>query len=152
MIQVGEYPLEPGTTPRDLLVRMRDGKVLSYRFTIVEGWNIRQLRAALATARPLRQETADLDDAALMEALGHPGQNPEERFLPETHAYTRGDSDLDLLGRAHDALAKALDAAWPSPDADLPLDSKEEALVPRPSVEKETGRAEVRAAIGGGRR
>src|SRR3546814_7428681 len=46
-IQVGEYPLEPGTTPRDLLVRMRDGKVLSYRFTIVEGWNIRQLRAAL---------------------------------------------------------------------------------------------------------
>src|SRR3546814_16058040 len=83
-IQVGEYPLEPGTTPRDLLVRMRDGKVLSYRFTIVEGWNIRQLRAALATARPLRQETADLDYATLMEALGHPGQHPQGRFLPET--------------------------------------------------------------------
>src|SRR3546814_20224117 len=96
-----------------------DCKVPSYRFTSVEGWNIRQLRPALATARPLRQETADLDDAALMEALGHPGQHPEGRFLPETYAYTRGDSDLDLLGRAHDALDKALDAAWQSRDADL---------------------------------
>src|SRR3546814_5514458 len=100
-IQVGEYPLEPGTTPRDLLVRMRDGKVLSYRFTIVEGWNIRQLRAALATARPLRQDTADLDDAALMEALGHPGQHPAGRFLPEAYAETPGDSAHATPGRAH---------------------------------------------------
>lgn len=148
-IQVGEYPLEPGTTPRDLLERMRDGKVLSYRFTIVEGWNIRQLRAALATAEPLLQETADLDDAALMEALGHPGQHPEGRFLPETYAYTRGDSDLDLLARAHDALDRALDAAWQSRDADLPLASKEEALVLASIVEKETGIADERPQIAG---
>src|SRR3546814_19224556 len=91
---------------------MRDGKVLSYRFTIVEGWNIRQLRAALATARPLRQETADLDDAALMEALGHPGQPPAGRFLPATSAYTRGDGDHDLPGRAHTDTDKAPAAAW----------------------------------------
>jgi len=148
-IQVGEYPLEPGTTPRDLLERMRDGKVLSYRFTIVEGWNIRQLRAALAAAEPLLQETADLDDAALMEALGHPGQHPEGRFLPETYAYTRGDSDLDLLARAHDALDRALDAAWQSRDADLPLASKEEALVLASIVEKETGIADERPQIAG---
>ena len=148
-IQVGEYPLEPGTTPRELLERMRDGKVLSYRFTIVEGWNIRQLRAALAEAEPLLQETADLDDAALMEALGHPGQHPEGRFLPETYAYTRGDSDLDLLGRAHDALDKALDAAWQSRDADLPLETREEALVLASIVEKETGIADERPQIAG---
>ena len=44
-IHVGEYALEPATTPRQLLERMRDGKVVSHRFTIVEGWNIRELRA-----------------------------------------------------------------------------------------------------------
>src|SRR5690606_2215628 len=114
------------TTPRMLLVAMRDGKVLSYRFTIVEGWNIRQLRAALARATPLKQETADLDDGALMAKLGHPDQHPEGRFLPETYVYTRNDSDLDLLRRAHDALDKALDAAWESRVADLPLQSKDE--------------------------
>ena len=148
-IQVGEYPLDPGTTPRALLLRMRDGKVLSYRFTIVEGWNVRQLRAALAKARPLRQETAELDDAALMNTLGHPGQHPEGRFLPETYAYTRNESDLDLLKRAHAALDKALDAAWQSRAADLPLASKDEALVLASIVEKETGIASERAQIAG---
>jgi UPF0755 protein len=128
---------------------MRDGKVLSYRFTIVEGWNVRQLRAALAKARPLKQETADLDDATLMKTLGHPGQHPEGRFLPETYAYTRNDSDLDLLRRAHAALDKALDAAWQSRVADLPLASKDEALVLASIVEKETGIASERPQIAG---
>jgi UPF0755 protein len=82
-LQVGEYPLDPKTTPRELLIAMRDGKVTQRRFTIVEGWNIRELRAALSRAEPLRHETTQLDDAALMKLLGHPGQHPEGRFLPE---------------------------------------------------------------------
>ena len=148
-IQVGEYPLDPPLTPRELLVAMRDGDVLDYRFTIIEGWNIRQLRAALARATPLEQETADLAPEALMEALGHAGQHPEGRFLPETYVYTRGDSDLDVLRRAHGAMARALDAAWESRAADRPFDSKDEALVLASIVEKETGTAEERARIAG---
>jgi len=148
-IQVGEYALDPGTTPRLLLSHMRDGKVLSYRVTIVEGWNIRQLRAALAKAKPLRQTVADLDDAALMAKLGNPGQHPEGRFLPETYVYTRNDSDLDVLKRAHADLDKALEAAWQSRAADLPLKSKDEALVLASIVEKETGIASERPQIAG---
>ena len=148
-IQVGEYALDPGITPRLLLVRMRDGKVLSYRFTIVEGWNIRQLRAALAKAKPLRQTVADIDDAALMARLGNPGQHPEGRFLPETYVYTSSDSDLDVLKRAHSALDKALDAAWQARVAELPLKSKDEALVLASIVEKETGIASERPQIAG---
>lgn len=146
-LQVGEYALDPGTTPSELLLRMRDGKVLNYRFTIVEGWNIRQLRAALAKATPLKQTIADLDDAALMASLGHPGQHPEGRFLPETYVYTRSDSDRDLLGRAYDDLDKALASAWESRAPDLPLKSKDEALVLASIVEKETGVASERPQI-----
>lgn len=148
-IQVGEYALEPGMTPRDVLVAMRDGDVLSYRFTIVEGWNIRQLRAALARDDTLVQDTADLDDDALMEALGQAGQHPEGRFLPETYVYTRGDSDLDLLRRAHDAMARALQAAWEARADDLPFDTAEEALVLASIVEKETAVPAERARIAG---
>jgi UPF0755 protein len=148
-IQVGEYSLEPGTTPRDLLGRMRDGRVIRHRITIVEGWNIRELRAALAKAEPLVHKAATLDDAALMRALGHGGQHPEGRFLPETYDYTRGDSDLDVLGRAHDAMDKALDAAWSSRAADLPLRSKDDALTLASIVEKETGVADERPQIAG---
>lgn len=148
-LQVGEYALDPLMTPRELLQRMRDGKVISYRFTIVEGWNIRELRAALAKATPLKHTIAQLDDAALMKALGHPGQHPEGRFLPETYVYTRQDTDLDVLGRAHADLAKALDAAWDSRDKDLPLKDKDEALVLASIVEKETGIASERPQIAG---
>jgi len=148
-IQVGEYALDPGATPRDLLVRMRDGKVVSYRFTIVEGWNIRELRAALARAKPLKQEAGQLDDAALMKALGRQDQHPEGRFLPETYAYTSVDSDLTVLKRAHAAMEKALDSAWNGRDAALPLKSKEEALTLASIVEKETGIASERPQIAG---
>ena len=148
-IQVGEYALEPGLTPRELLVAMRDGDVLSYRFTIVEGWNIRQLRAALARTAPLGQETAALDDDALMEAVGQPGQHPEGRFLPETYVYTRGDSDLDVLRRAHDGMERALAAAWDARADGLAIDTPDEALVLASIVEKETGAPEERARIAG---
>lgn len=138
-LKVGEYALEPGNTPRDLLIRMREGRTIQYRFTIVEGWNIRQLRAALKAATPLQHKTGDLDDAALMKALGHEGQHPEGRFLPETYLYSRRDSDLDLLQRAHAAMEKALAAAWAARDPDVPLASADEALALASVIEKETG-------------
>ena len=46
-----------------------------------------------------------------MKALGHAGEHPEGRFLPETYQYTRGDSDLDVLRRAHRCDDEALDAS-----------------------------------------
>jgi UPF0755 protein len=148
-IQVGEYVLDPGTTPRDLLIRMRDGRVVSHRFTIVEGWNIRELRAALARAQPLRQTISALDDAALMAEIGREGVHPEGRFLPETYLYTAGDSDLDLLRRANADLEKALEAAWAARAEGLPLKDRDEALVLASIVEKETGIAQERSRIAG---
>ena len=148
-LQVGEYALEPGTSPRELLEAMRDGRVIQRRFTIVEGWNIRELRAALAKATPLKQEAARLDDAALMKALGHAGQHPEGRFLPETYLYTSGDGDLDVLKRAHAAMAKTLAAAWRQRRPDTPLKSADEMLVLASIVEKETGIAAERPQIAG---
>lgn len=148
-LQVGEYALEPGMSATDLLLKMREGRVIRHRFTIVEGWNIRELRAALASASPLLHEAGGLDDGALMEALGRPGAHPEGRFLPETYLYTRGDTDLDLLGRAAAALDEVLEEAWASRDEDLPLDSAEEALVLASIIEKETGIPAERGKIAG---
>jgi UPF0755 protein len=148
-LKVGEYALSPPLSPRELLLRMRQGKVIQYRVTLVEGWNIRQLRAALNAAEPLRHETTDLDDAALMARLGFPGQHPEGRFLPETYLYQRGDSDLDVLRRAHAAMDKALDAAWQQRAADLPVQTPEQALILASIIEKETGLASERPQIAG---
>ncbi|MGY0634424.1 endolytic transglycosylase MltG [Luteimonas sp. A478] len=148
-LHVGEYRLEPGMSARTLLLAMREGRVIRHRFTLVEGWNIRELRAALATATPLVHETRDFDDAGLMAALERPGVHPEGRFLPETYLYTRGDSDLDLLRRAAAALDRELEQAWEQRADGLPLQSAEEALVLASIIEKETGIAEERGKIAG---
>ncbi|MBB2759611.1 UNVERIFIED_ORG: UPF0755 protein [Xanthomonas campestris] len=150
-LKVGEYALAlaPALSPRELLERMRQGRVIQYRFTIVEGWNFRQLRAAIATATPLQQSIAALDDAALMARLGFANQHPEGRFLPETYLYQRGDSDLDVLKRAHLAMDKALAQAWEQRAPDLPLGSPEQALILASIIEKETALGSERPLIAG---
>ncbi len=148
-LKVGEYALAPALSPRELLTRMRQGRVIQYRFTIVEGWNFRQLRAALATATPLQHSIGGLDDAALMARLGVAHQHPEGRFLPETYLYQRGDSDLDVLKRAHAAMDKALAQAWAQRAADLPLASPEQALILASIIEKETALGSERPLIAG---
>lgn len=148
-LHAGEYALTADMTPRDLLLNMAAGKVLQRNFTIVDGWNFRDLRQALAKADRLRQDGANLDDATLMAKIGAPGEMPEGRFLPETYAYVKGDSDLDILRRAHLAMTKMLDTLWPQRDKDLPLATPYDALILASIVEKETGRADERARIAG---
>lgn len=148
-IKAGEYELDDGLTPRLLLERMRDGKVIQHRVTLVEGWNIRQVRAALARATPLMQTLDDVDDAALMAALGREGVHPEGRFLPETYHYARGESDRDVLARALLGMDKALAQAWDGRAQDLPLQNPDELLTLASIIEKETGLASERPQIAG---
>ena len=148
-LQVGEYTIRHGITPRELLAKLESGKVIQQRFTIVEGWNLRELRAALAKDPTLGQTLADTPDDGLMAALGRDDAHPEGRFLPETYHYTRGMSDRDLLARAALAMDKALADAWAMRSPDSPLKSPDELLVLASIVEKETGKASERAEIAG---
>ncbi|PJK14316.1 aminodeoxychorismate lyase [Lysobacteraceae bacterium NML07-0707] len=148
-IQVGEYALTPGISPQALLIKMRDGKVVRYQFTLVEGWRMRDVRRALQGAAHLQQETARMSDAELMVAIGRPGQHPEGRFLPETYHYNRGDSDISVLKRAYEAMEKRLQTAWEGREPGLPLKTPDELLTLASIVEKETGVADERAQIAG---
>jgi UPF0755 protein len=148
-LHAGEYALDPGITPGQLLDAMAAGRVLQHDFTIVDGWTFHQLRDALARVPTLRQAGAALDDAELMRRIGAAGEKPEGRFLPETYAYVKGDSDLDILKRAHEAMTRTLAELWPRRDKDLPLASPYDALILASIVEKETGRADERSRIAG---
>lgn len=148
-LHAGEYALRAGITPRELLANMASGKVLQHDFTIVDGWTFAELRLALAKTVKLKHDSAGLDAATIMQQIGAPGEMPEGWFLPETYAYVKGDSDLDILRRAHQAMVKTLDALWPGRDKDLPLATPYDALILASIVEKETGRADERARIAG---
>lgn len=148
-IRVGEYSLKPGDTLLQVLLRVEQGEVLQRALTLIEGWNMRELRAALAAAPGLRQTLQDIDDKALMAALGRPGESPEGWFAPDTWYYTSQDTDLDLLRRAYARQQKLLEDAWQSRAENLPYESAYEVLIMASIIEKETGVPHERGEIAG---
>ncbi len=148
-LRAGEYALVPGLTPVDLLKLFTSGEVILHSLTIVEGTNIRDLRASLARSTSLRAVTAKMSDAELMAALGEPAQHPEGQFFPDTYRFPRGTTDLDILKIAHRRLQSELAARWERRAADLPLASPYEALILASIVEKETALERERATIAG---
>lgn len=148
LIKAGNYEIAPGSTPLGLLDKLVRGDETLRALTLVEGWNFRQVRAALATAE-LKPDSAALGEAALMERLGRTGVAAEGRFFPDTYTYAKGASDLTVLRRALHAMDRQLAAAWEQRAADTPLKTPDEALVLASIVEKETGREADRALVAG---
>ena len=148
-IRAGEYRLTDDLVPDTLLALLVAGKSIDYSLTLLEGWNIRQVRAAVAAHEALTHTLGDVDDARLMEQLGRPGLHPEGRFFPETYHFNRGTTDLEFLRRALEKMDSELAAAWTGRAADIPLSTPEEALILASIVEKETGQAFERPEIAG---
>jgi UPF0755 protein len=148
-MRAGSYEVEAGVTPRSLLDKMVQGRETLESVRLPEGGTLREWRAALAAASHLKPTAAGMDEAALMAAIGAPGQRAEGRFFPDTYAYSRGVSDLTVLKRAHAAMQRHLEAAWAQRAADTPLKSPDEALILASIVEKETGRADERGLVAG---
>ncbi|CAM3977658.1 endolytic transglycosylase MltG [Roseateles saccharophilus] len=146
-IRAGSYEVHAGITPRALLDKMVRGDQVLEQLRLIEGWNWRQVRAAMAAAPNLKPRTAQMGDAEIMAALGEPGAAPEGRFFPDTYAYSRGVSDLTVLRRAHEAMKRRLAAAWGQRASGLPLKNVDEALVLASIVEKETGAASDRSKV-----
>ena len=148
-IKAGSYEVGQGTTPYSLLRKLVRGDETLRAITLVEGWNFRQLRDALAKAEAIKPDTQGLTDSAIMDKLGHPGLPAEGRFFPDTYNYAKGASDLAVLKRAMRAMDQRLAAAWAQRAAGISLKSPQDALTLASIVEKETGRASDRAMISG---
>jgi UPF0755 protein len=148
-MRAGSYEIAPGTSPKRLLSMLVRGEESLRTVTMVEGWNWRQVRQALAKAEHLKPDSRALSDEALMTQLGRPGVAPEGRFYPDTYSYAKGSSDLAVLKRAMKAMDKQLQHAWEVRQPGAALQSPEQALILASIVEKETGKAQDRAQISG---
>jgi len=145
----GEYRMTPGMDAKALLALWQRGEVVQYSLTLVEGWNFRQVRAALAKQVKLEQTLAGLSDAELMARLGHADVFPEGRFFPDTYRYVRGMTDADLLKQAYSRLDEVLTEEWSKRAADVPYVDPYQALIMASLVEKETGVPQERGQIAG---
>jgi UPF0755 protein len=153
-VKAGEYEIQPGTTPRELLTKMVNGQVLLHSFTIVDGWRVQEMLEALrrnpdiVSTMPARA-TAAQQGISIMERIGSPGIDAEGQFLPETYRFIAGTADIELLRQAHTALQRELDEAWATREPGLPLKNPEELLIMASIVEKESGVPQELAKIAG---
>ena len=147
LIKAGSYEMETGLTPHRLLAKLARGEEALRAVTLVEGWNLRQVRAALAKEDQLKPDTRGVADEALMALLGRPGLHPEGRFYPDTYTYSKGSSDTAVLKRALRAMDKRLAAAWAQRTPAAVVKTPDEALILASIVEKETGRGADRPLV-----
>jgi UPF0755 protein len=146
-IKAGNYEVAAGTTLAGLLAKLTQGDVTQTSFTIVEGWNIRDLQQALRADDEIANQVADLSGAELMAKIGASEKDPEGWFFPDTYFFVTGASDASLLARAHRLMRERLEAAWEARAPGLPLATPYEALILASIVEKETGRPADRPLI-----
>ena len=145
----GEYRMTPGMTAQGLIGVWQRGEVVQYSLTLVEGWNFRQVRSALAKHEKIVQTLSGLTDSEVMDKLGRPGVFPEGRFFPDTYRFVRGMTDVEFLKKAYNRLDDVLAQEWSKRAADAPYTDPYQALIMASLVEKETGVPEERGQIAG---
>jgi UPF0755 protein len=146
-IKAGNYEVEAGVRPLDLMNKLTRGDSAAVAITFVEGWTFRQMRKALDDHPGLKHDTHGLPEAEILQRLAVQQTSPEGLFFPDTFHFSYGVSDLNILRRSYQLMQKHLQAQWERRPMNFPLATPYEALILASLVEKETGKAAERPLI-----
>lgn len=133
-LRAGEFAFPAGASVRQVLGVLREGRAVQRRLTIPEGLTARQIAALIERTEGLTGEVPAIAEGAL---------------LPETYAFSFGDTRASVVRRATAAMDQALAEAWAARAPNLPINSAREALVLASIIERETGVAAERGLVGG---
>ena len=148
-IRTGEYELQPGITPVQLLHKIVNGESVQYRITLVEGWTFEQALQAIWSADNIVPSLDGLSMAEVSASMNLGRENPEGLLYPDTYFYTKGTSDIELLLRASEKLNTVLSDAWAARLGALPYADQYEALTMASIIEKESASNSERGLIAG---
>ncbi len=132
-LKAGEYEIPAGASVMEIIDLLVEGKSILHFFTSPEG---------LTTAQMLR--LVEADEILAGEISLAP---PEGALLPETYAFSRGETRDDLIRRMMKAQDALLDALWDGRALELPISTREEAVILASIVEKETAVADERPRV-----
>lgn len=138
-LKAGEYDISSVQSTAGLLHLFRSGVVIQREITFLEGWTFAQWRQHLAREQALNHLLAETSDLAVMAELGKPRSIPEGWFFPDTYRFMRGESDQDVLRRAHNKMLDVLDEEWPGRSVGDGIEDSYQALIIASMIEKETG-------------
>lgn len=147
-VRAGDYRFEPGMTPKQVAHALVSGDFKVYRFTIPEGWTIRQIAAYLERQglTDAEQFLARARDPKLLSTLGLQAASLEGYLFPSTYEVYYPESPDELISTM---TRKFLNEFTP----EMRQRARDRGLTPHDVVtlasivEKETGRAEERPLI-----
>lgn len=132
-LKAGEYAIPSGASPSDIMNILIEGKAIVYKLTLAEG-----LTSAMIVEL-VRQHPALTGDVG--------GEPAEGSLLPETYIFNRGMTRTELIQRMQKDHQDVVDQLWAGRAPNLPINTKEEAVILASIVEKETGIAEERPRV-----
>lgn len=146
-IRAGEYLLDDGMTPIQLLKKLIRGDVVKRQVTFIEGWTFEQMQQEIKKHNGIEIMLGNSGFQTIMTAMGLPNLNPEGQFFPDTYRYEKGTSDIVIFRKAYELMQSTLASEWSQRDTNLPYQTPYEALIMASIIEKETGTPEERARI-----
>jgi len=131
----GEFEIPAAASLQKVMAIIHAGRSHQRRITVIEGLRSEKIISMIAGNENFTGDiTVDV---------------PEGSILPETYFFTYGTSRDAMLQRMQEAREMALTEAWTDRDKDLPLKSRDEALVLASIVELETGDSADRREVAG---
>ncbi len=123
VLHAGEFIFPAHASLKDVLDILRHGKPVEHQVTIPEGLTGAEIAKILNAAGTTTGEVTPPPDGSV---------------LPETYNYLWGTPRAAILARAETAMQTTLADAWAKRDANLPLNSPQEALILASIVQQET--------------
>ncbi|MEB5920981.1 cell division protein YceG [Franconibacter daqui] len=146
--KAGTYRFTPGMTVREMLALLASGKEAQFPLRFVEGMRLSDWLKQLRDAPYVKHTLKDDDYATVAKAVAL--ENPqwvEGWFWPDTWLYTANTSDVAILKRAHQKMAKAVDAIWQGRVENLPYKDPNQLVTMASIIEKETAVASERDQV-----
>ncbi|MGE0627379.1 MAG: endolytic transglycosylase MltG, partial [Hyphomicrobiaceae bacterium] len=132
-LKAGEYRFEPGMSIRQVADTLAKGRAVLISVTVPEGLTSWQIVERLKANQGLSGDIATIP--------------PDGALMPDTYKVRRGMARTEVIDMMRDEQASFMEKVWESRQSDLPIKTREEALVLASIVEKETGKREERPQV-----
>lgn len=132
-LKAGEYRIPAYASVMEIIDLLVEGESIQHYLTAPEGLTTAQILSIIAADQTLEGEITL-----------EPG---EGELLPETYAFTRGETRDGLINRMMRDQDALLNALWDERKLELPFSTKAEAIILASIVEKETAVPEERTRI-----
>lgn len=147
-IKAGEYLIEPLMTPRQILAKLVDGKVINHKVTISEGLNLYQIADIMEENGFVSKNDfiAKAFDHSLMNKLKINGPSFEGYLYPETYFFVKGMNAEEIISHMVARFRKVFTEEYDKRTKEIGF-SREETIILASIIEKETANPDERPLI-----